>query len=71
MGGEFMRPWKGRKEKTVKKTIVMKLAPDKETKGCYRYMREAGDTGVDTVYLRKDSVEGKPPAQLTVTYVGG
>lgn len=54
----------------MKKTIVMKLAPDKETKGCYRYMREAGDEGVDTIYLRKAAVDGKPPQQATLVFTG-
>jgi hypothetical protein len=54
----------------MKKTIVMKLAPEKETPGCYRYMREGGDQGVDTLYLRKREVDGPAPAQLTVTITG-
>lgn len=54
----------------MKKTIVMRIAPEKETKGCHRYVAEAGDRGCETLYLRKSEIEGSPPAQITVTITG-
>lgn len=74
LGGRYSRAWKRpvreKKEKTMKKTIVMRLEPAKETPGCYRYMRDAGDRGVETIYLRKADVEGPPPAEITMTLKG-
>lgn len=54
----------------IKKTIVMRLERDKETKGCHRYGHETGDRGVTTLYVRKDSIEGDAPASVTVTITG-
>lgn len=54
----------------MKKIIVMQLEPAKETKGCYRFMQVAGDRGVETLYVRKADVDGKPPKQITLTVEG-
>lgn len=53
-----------------KKTIVFEINPTKETPGCYRYMRTGGDEGVETLYLRKESLEGAAPTQITMTLTG-
>lgn len=55
----------------MKKTIVFEIAPEKETKGCFRYMRTAGDEGVRTIYLNKCDLDGrKPPQRVTMTLEG-
>lgn len=55
----------------MKKTIVFEIAPEKETKGCHRYMRSAGDEGIRTLYLNKCDLDGhKAPARLTVIIEG-
>lgn len=43
---------------------------EKETKNTVRY-KEVGDNPVvGTLYVQKSAIEGKPPAELTIT-VGG
>jgi len=49
------------------KTIEYERQDDKETKGCYRYAASKGDAGITTLYLRKESVDGKPPKRLKAT----
>jgi len=44
------------------------LHPEKETPGCHRYHQEGGDAGVQTIYLRKDALNGQPaPRRLSMT----
>jgi hypothetical protein len=54
----------------VKKTIVMTLDKAKETKGCHRYGVSGGDTGVTTLYVRKNSLDGDAPQTVTVVITG-
>lgn len=50
-----------------KKTITMRRLDDKETKGCFRYGKIAGDAGVTSLYLRKESIEGHAPRLIELT----
>ena len=49
------------------RTYILERLDDKETKGCYRFGFINGDSGLSTVYLRKESCEGKPPRRIKVT----
>lgn len=54
----------------MKKTIILRLEPAKETRFSHRYTREVGDLAVGTLYLRKRDLDGKPPTRLTLTVEG-
>jgi hypothetical protein len=51
----------------MNKTFVMERMDDKETKGCYRYGHTEGDTGVTSIYVRKETLRGIPAARIKVT----
>lgn len=55
-----------------KKTVTMIRLDNKETTGCYRYGFVSGDAGINSLYLRKESVEGDAPRtiELTIKAVG-
>ncbi|AAT69519.1 gp43 [Alphaproteobacteria phage PhiJL001] len=46
------------------KYIEMAIQPDKETKGCHRYAHVGGDTGVTTLYVQKNSLQGERPPEI-------
>ncbi len=49
------------------KTVILERLDDKETKGCYRYGFVSGDAGIQTLYVRKESLEDAPPVRVKLT----
>ncbi len=65
--------WQGRiypnpspEEGHMNKIFTMKRLDHKETQGCFRYGFVSGDSGVQTLYIRKESLTAIPPASITV-----
>jgi hypothetical protein len=46
----------------MKIEITLKLG--KETKGTYRYETDEAEAAVSSLYVRKSSIEGKPPSVI-------
>lgn len=50
------------------KSFLMHRRDDLETKGCHRYQFIDGQAGVETVYLRKEHLDGEEaPEKIRVT----
>ncbi len=50
----------------MRKTFTMTRLDDKETSGCYRYAFTDGDSGIASIYLRKESVNERPAQRIQV-----
>ncbi len=51
----------------MKKTFMMERLDAKETPGCHRYTRKTGDEGCETIYLRKEHLDGPAPRFIEVS----